>query len=61
MCEREPHNVEDRYASLLAMAIAFEDTELHKGRLGPGRPSQGLKYSLIDIAETLADSLACSR
>ena len=34
---------------------------LHKGPLGSGRPSRGLKYCLIDIAETLTDSLACSR
>ena len=29
--------------------------------IGSGRPSRGLKYCLIDISETLADSLACSR
>ena len=29
--------------------------------LGSGRPSRGLKYCLIDITETLTDSLACSR
>ena len=28
---------------------------------GSSRPSRGLKYCLINIAETLADSLACSR
>ena len=28
---------------------------------GSGRLSRGLKYCLINIAETLADSLACSR
>ena len=40
------------------IVIAFEDTEMHKGTLGSG--NQGLKHCLIDIAETLADSLACS-
>ena len=70
ICEREPHNIEDRYAvrwprfflaisfstSLLAIAMAFEAKELHKGPLGSGRPSRGLKYCRIDIVKN-----TCSR
>ena len=45
--------------SLLAMAMTFEDKELHKGPLGSGRPSRGLKYRHIDIVEQPKHS--CSR
>ena len=44
--------------SLLAMAIAFEATELHKGPLGSGRLSRGLKYWRIDIVEQLKHLLS---
>ena len=47
--------------SLLAIAMAFEAKELHKGPLGSGRPSRGLKYCrqkhLLSIK--MATALAC--